>query len=153
MVTVLFEFVCGTSLIRMFWNLLLQSWHVWLSPVFLSFTITTSNMTQSLSPKVPVTSALPICSSVLVGIKSRLAALFSRPFLSERQSCQPRESGSSNGMDPRDIFVVIHMPGRKEFDVSFRSAEKLDLFWTVYQREQDQSHWEKLRWLNRSGQS
>lgn len=39
------------------------------------------------------------------------------------------------GTDPRDVFVVIHMPGSKEFDVSFRSAEKLDLFWTLYQEE------------------
>lgn len=48
-------------------------------------------------------------------------------------------------MNPRDVFVVIHMARRKELDVSFRSAEKLDLSWTLYQKERDQSHWERLR--------
>ena len=51
---------------------------------------------------------------------------------------------NSTGINPRDIFAVIHMPGRKESDVSFKSAEKLDLFWTPYEEEKDQSHWEKL---------
>lgn len=107
--------------------------------MLLSFTIITSNMTRSLSPKVPVTSTLPICSSLLVRIKSRVAAPFFHPFLSKRRSCQRGASGSSIGMNPRDVFVVIHMPGRKEFDVSFRSAGKLDLFWTPYQEEKDQA--------------
>lgn len=52
---------------------------------------------------------------------------------------------NSTGINPRDIFAVIHMPRRKESDVSFRSAEKLDLFWTPYEEEKDQSHWEKLK--------
>lgn len=112
--------------------------------MFLSFAITTSNMSWSLSPKVPITSMLPICSSLLARIKSREATQFSCPFLYVRQNCQHRESGSSIGINPRDIFAVIHMPGRKESDVSFKSAEKLDLFWTPYEEEKDQSHWEKL---------
>lgn len=48
-------------------------------------------------------------------------------------------------MNSRDIFAVIHMPGGKEFDGSFRSAGKLDLFWTLYQEEKEQSHWDKSR--------
>lgn len=137
MVTVLLESVYGTSL-----NVLkptFQKRHVWLYLMLLSFKIITSNMTWSLSPKFPVTSTLPICSSLLVRIKSRVAAPFLHPFLSKRRNCQCRASGSSIGMNPGDVFAVIHMPGRKEFDVSFRSAEKLDLFWTPYQEEKDQA--------------
>lgn len=110
-----------------------QKRRVWLYLMFLSFTIATSSMTWPLSPKVPVFSTSPICSSLLVGIKSRVAAPFLHPFLSKRRNHQHHESGSSTGTDPRDLFVVIHMPGSKEFDVSFRSAKKLDLFWTLYQ--------------------
>lgn len=139
-VTVLLESVHGTRPTDL--NVLkptFQKWHVWLHLMLLSFTIITSNMTRSLSPKVPVTSTLPICSSLLVRIKSRVAAPFLCPFLLRKRGCQSWASGSSIGMNPRDVFVVIHMPGRKEFDVSFRSAEKLDLFWTLYQEEKDQA--------------
>ena len=87
-----------------------------------------------------------VCSVIEEGrnLKNILSFLFSCPFLYVRQNCQHRESGSSIGINPRDIFAVIHMPGRKESDVSFKSAEKLDLFWTPYEEEKDQSHWEKL---------
>lgn len=49
------------------------------------------------------------------------------------------------GLDPRDLFAVIHMPGRKELDGGFGSAEKLNLFWTPYQEEKGQSHGEISR--------
>lgn len=85
-------------------------------------------MTRSLSPKVPITSTTLICSSLLVGIQSTVAAPFLYSFLFERRNCQHCESGSSVGMNPRDMFAVNHMPERKEFEGSFRSAEKLDVF-------------------------
>ena len=92
-----------------------------LKPAFLKWCLTISNvsficnnnlqhdMTWSLSPKVPITSMSPICSSLLARIKSREAPQFSCPFLYMKQNCQHRESGSSIAINPRDIFAVIHM--------------------------------------------
>lgn len=38
---------------------------------------------------------------------------------------------SSTGINPRDIFAVIEALGSQYFNVNFRSAEKLNLFWRL----------------------
>ncbi|XP_015414919.1 PREDICTED: zinc finger CCHC domain-containing protein 3 [Myotis davidii] len=43
----------------------------------------------------------------------------------------------SIGMEPGDIYAVIQIPGSREFDVSFRSAEKLALFLRVYEEKRE----------------
>ncbi|XP_007474544.1 zinc finger CCHC domain-containing protein 3 [Monodelphis domestica] len=50
----------------------------------------------------------------------------------------------SIGMNPRDIYAVIQIPGSKEFDVSFRSAEKFDFFLRKYQEKKGQDCWENF---------
>lgn len=60
----------------------------------------------------------------------------------------------SIGMDPSDIFAVIQIPGSREFDVSFRSAEKLALFLRVYEEKREQEDcWENFVVLGRSKSS
>uniref|UniRef100_M3Z2J9 Uncharacterized protein n=1 Tax=Mustela putorius furo TaxID=9669 RepID=M3Z2J9_MUSPF len=57
-------------------------------------------------------------------------------------------------MDPSDIFAVIQIPGSREFDVSFRSAEKLALFLRVYEEKREQEDcWENFVVLGRSKSS
>ncbi|KAM9058848.1 zinc finger CCHC domain-containing protein 3 [Megaptera novaeangliae] len=60
----------------------------------------------------------------------------------------------SIGMDPSDIYAVIQIPGSREFDVSFRSAEKLALFLRVYEEKREQEDcWENFVVLGRSKSS
>ncbi|XP_037357508.1 zinc finger CCHC domain-containing protein 3-like [Talpa occidentalis] len=60
----------------------------------------------------------------------------------------------SIGMDPGDIYAVIQIPGSREFDVSFRSAEKLALFLRVYEEKREQEDcWENFVVLGRSKSS
>ncbi|XP_004697957.1 zinc finger CCHC domain-containing protein 3 [Echinops telfairi] len=57
----------------------------------------------------------------------------------------------SIGMEPGDIYAVIQIPGSREFDVSFRSAEKLALFLRVYEEKREQEDcWENFVVLGRS---
>lgn len=60
----------------------------------------------------------------------------------------------SIGMDPDDIYAVIQIPGSREFDVSFRSAEKLALFLRVYEEKRElEDCWENFVVLGRSRSS
>lgn len=60
----------------------------------------------------------------------------------------------SIGMDPDDIFAVIQIPGSREFDVSFRSADKLALFLRVYEEKRElEDCWENFVVLGRSKSS
>ncbi|KAL1786015.1 zinc finger protein CCHC domain-containing protein 3 [Sigmodon hispidus] len=60
----------------------------------------------------------------------------------------------SIGMDPGDIFAVIQIPGSREFDVSFRSADKLALFLRVYEEKRElEDCWENFVVLGRSKSS
>lgn len=60
----------------------------------------------------------------------------------------------SIGMDPDDIYAVIQIPGSREFDVSFRSAEKLALFLRVYEEKRElEDCWENFVVLGRSKSS
>ncbi|XP_004630831.1 zinc finger CCHC domain-containing protein 3 [Octodon degus] len=60
----------------------------------------------------------------------------------------------SIGMDPSDIYAVIQIPGSREFDVSFRSAEKLALFLRVYEEKRElEDCWENFVVLGRSKSS
>ncbi|XP_028630816.1 zinc finger CCHC domain-containing protein 3 [Grammomys surdaster] len=60
----------------------------------------------------------------------------------------------SIGMDPEDIYAVIQIPGSREFDVSFRSAEKLALFLRVYEEKRElEDCWENFVVLGRSRSS
>lgn len=57
----------------------------------------------------------------------------------------------SIGMEPGDIYAVIQIPGSREFDVSFRSAEKLALFLRVYEvKRQEEDCWDNFVVLGRS---
>ncbi|CAK6447539.1 unnamed protein product [Pipistrellus nathusii] len=57
----------------------------------------------------------------------------------------------SIGMEPGDIYAVIQIPGSREFDVSFRSAEKLALFLRVYEeKRQEEDCWDDFVVLGRS---
>ncbi|XP_028712299.1 zinc finger CCHC domain-containing protein 3-like [Peromyscus leucopus] len=57
----------------------------------------------------------------------------------------------SIGMDPGDICAVIQIPGSREFDVSFRSAEKLALFLRIYEEKRELDDcWENFVVLGRS---
>nr|KAF6359318.1 hypothetical protein mPipKuh1_019050 [Pipistrellus kuhlii] len=56
----------------------------------------------------------------------------------------------SIGMEPGDIYAVIQIPGSREFDVSFRSAEKLALFLRVYEeKRQEEDCWDDFVVLGR----
>uniref|UniRef100_A0A8C5P331 Zinc finger, CCHC domain containing 3 n=1 Tax=Jaculus jaculus TaxID=51337 RepID=A0A8C5P331_JACJA len=60
----------------------------------------------------------------------------------------------SIGMDPSDIYAVIQIPGSREFDVSFRSAEKLALFLREYEEKREREDcWENFVVLGRSKSS
>ncbi|XP_008853363.1 zinc finger CCHC domain-containing protein 3 [Nannospalax galili] len=60
----------------------------------------------------------------------------------------------SIGMDPADIYAVIQIPGSREFDVSFRSADKLALFLRVYEEKREQEDcWDNFVVLGRSKSS
>ncbi|KAM6147826.1 zinc finger CCHC domain-containing protein 3 [Erethizon dorsatum] len=60
----------------------------------------------------------------------------------------------SIGMEPSDIYAVIQIPGSREFDVSFRSAEKLALFLRVYEEKREREDcWENFVVLGRSKSS
>ncbi|KAL6056955.1 hypothetical protein STEG23_010815 [Scotinomys teguina] len=60
----------------------------------------------------------------------------------------------SIGMDPDDIYAVIQIPGSREFDVSFRSADKLALFLRVYEEKRElEDCWENFVVLGRSRSS
>ncbi|MEJ1278905.1 zinc finger CCHC domain-containing protein 3 isoform X2 [Cricetulus griseus] len=60
----------------------------------------------------------------------------------------------SIGMDPDDIYAVIQIPGSREFDVSFRSADKLALFLRVYEEKRElEDCWENFVVLGRSKSS
>lgn len=60
----------------------------------------------------------------------------------------------SIGMDPGDIYAVIQIPGSREFDVSFRSADKLALFLRVYEEKREQEDcWDNFVVLGRSKSS
>ncbi|KAK1337361.1 hypothetical protein QTO34_001987 [Cnephaeus nilssonii] len=60
----------------------------------------------------------------------------------------------SIGMEPGDIYAVIQIPGSREFDVSFRSAEKLALFLRVYEEKREEEDcWENFVVLGRSKSS
>ncbi|XP_003802662.1 zinc finger CCHC domain-containing protein 3 [Otolemur garnettii] len=60
----------------------------------------------------------------------------------------------SIGMDPSDIYAVIQIPGSREFDVSFRSAEKLALFLRIYEEKREHEDcWENFVVLGRSKSS
>lgn len=60
----------------------------------------------------------------------------------------------SIGMDPDDIYAVIQIPGSREFDVSFRSADKLSLFLRVYEEKREvEDCWENFVVLGRSKSS
>lgn len=60
----------------------------------------------------------------------------------------------SIGMEPDDIYAVIQIPGSREFDVSFRSADKLALFLRVYEEKREvEDCWENFVVLGRSKSS
>ncbi|XP_042550697.1 zinc finger CCHC domain-containing protein 3 [Dipodomys spectabilis] len=60
----------------------------------------------------------------------------------------------SIGMEPDDIYAVIQIPGSREFDVSFRSAEKLALFLRVYEEKRElEDCWDNFVVLGRSKSS
>lgn len=57
----------------------------------------------------------------------------------------------SIGMEPGDIYAVIQIPGSREFDVSFRSADKLALFLRGYEEKREHEDcWENFVVLGRS---
>ncbi|KAM5245917.1 zinc finger CCHC domain-containing protein 3 [Ctenodactylus gundi] len=81
-------------------------------------------------------------------------------FQGDESACPTRDFvvGSlilrSIGMDPSDIFAVIQIPGSREFDVSFRSAEKLALFLRGYEEKREREDcWENFVVLGRSKSS
>ncbi|XP_055977776.1 zinc finger CCHC domain-containing protein 3-like [Sorex fumeus] len=57
----------------------------------------------------------------------------------------------SIGMEPGDIYAVIQIPGSREFDVSFRSADKLARFLRGYEEKREHEDcWENFVVLGRS---
>uniref|UniRef100_A0A8C2LWM3 CCHC-type domain-containing protein n=1 Tax=Cricetulus griseus TaxID=10029 RepID=A0A8C2LWM3_CRIGR len=72
-------------------------------------------------------------------------------FQGEESNCPTRDFvvGAlilrSIGMHPDDIYAVIQIPGSREFDVSFRSADKLSLFLRVYEEKREMEDcWENF---------
>lgn len=44
----------------------------------------------------------------------------------------------STGMDPRDLFAVIQIPGNKPFNVHHRALEKLDFEGSIKRKRMSQ---------------
>ncbi|XP_036031891.1 zinc finger CCHC domain-containing protein 3-like [Onychomys torridus] len=78
-------------------------------------------------------------------------------FQGEESACPTRDFvvGAlilrSIGMYPEDICAVIQIPGSRQFDVSFRSADKLALFLRIYEEKREKDDcWENFVVLGRS---